>query len=1254
MKKISPTIQKIGFTSFLITFVFVIMALFYTKKQDISSQQISDHTLVPSQISEVVVPVLYTEQTQQREYSQYLNSVSKSNLFSKRNKMDLKRAKYQKKLNNHKYFKHSEEDIAKIIRSKRVKNIPNHTEITQGKSKDKYNKTDRPDLALEYDNMRTMDPALQYVPRERLSVAYQETMRRFQTEASIPNTNWLERGPNNVGGRTRAIMFDPNDVTKRKVWAGGVAGGLWYNNDITSNTSEWQKVDDFWANMAVTAIASDPSNSQIFYVGTGEGFFNADAVRGGGIWKTTNGGTTWTQLTSTSTSDDFTYIQELAVSPSGAIFIATRGVSSSNGGILRSIDGGNNWTRVLAPGSSIGASIASFSNNAADLDIANNGDIYASFGIFSQGRIFRSSDNGNSWTDITPSTNCHRIELAVAPSASSTTNTTVLYAVARATSGSDNDVAWFRKSTNGGANWTDISIPLYLNSNCTVSTAHFTRNQAWYDLAIAIHPTDPNLVVVGGVDVHRTTNGGTSWSPISYWTGNCKPYVHADIHNIVFRPNFTNELLIGSDGGVSYSDNAGDNGVSAPNFSDRNLGYNITQFYACAIRNEAGSNNFLAGAQDNGSQRYSQAGINATTEVTGGDGAFCFIDQNNGNRQITSYVYNNYYRSTNGGTSFSTLTSSNTGQFINPADLDDRDASTSILYSSSATNQYRYYDLINGSSQQIVTTNIGGSSASAIKARTSTANRIFVGTFSGGVYMIENANTASPTVTNIGSGITTVGTVSSIDVSGANDNNIIVTYSNYGVKSVWYTTDRGSNWISKDETGYGLPDMPVRWVLINPTNPQQVLLATELGVWSTDDITATNPGWQPSNQSLANVRCDMLRYRTSDKLVAVATHARGLYTSDVFQDMPAPQALPATSITANSFTANWTTVTGSGISYRLDIATDNNFTNMVSGYNNITVNGTNLNITGLTQATIYYYRVRATNGTFTSGNSNTIATSTTIPAPVATAATNVDVGGFTANWNAVTGAGISYRVDVATNNSFTNVVATFYNATASGLNLNITGLNSNTDYFYRVRATNGLQTSPNSNIIQLKTNDLLAVVATPATDVTTTSFRANWNAINGSGFSYRVDVATDNNFTNIITGYNNRVVNGLSLNVTGLTTNTDYFYRVRATNGTITTPNSNVISVTVGVTAISDNVFGQKIEIYPNPSQDFCIIKVDDSKSNVFGFEVYENTGKLLEKFEVKSQNQEIKVNIQNWKAGKYTIRLQQGDKKATKYFVKI
>ena len=115
---------------------------------------------------------------------------------------------------------------------------------------------------------------------------------------SVNNTPWQERGPYSVGGRTRAILFDPNDTTGKRVFAGGVSGGLWVNNDITNASSEWSPVNDFWANLSVVCIASDPNNSQIMYVGTGESS-TQDNV-GAGIWKTTNGGSTWTQIFSSS------------------------------------------------------------------------------------------------------------------------------------------------------------------------------------------------------------------------------------------------------------------------------------------------------------------------------------------------------------------------------------------------------------------------------------------------------------------------------------------------------------------------------------------------------------------------------------------------------------------------------------------------------------------------------------------------------------------------------------------------------------------------------------------------------------------------------------------------------------------------------------------------------------------------------------------------------------------------------------------
>jgi len=310
----------------------------------------------------------------------------------------------------------------------------------------------------------------------------------------------------------------------------------------------------------------------------------------------------------------------------------------------------------------------------ADIEIAENGDIYASEGnYFTAGDILKSTNNGTSWASVLPSGagTIRRVELACAPSDSN-----IVYAVAGNTS---NNIAWMKKSTDAGSSWSNLSIPRYLND----TTVHFTRGQAWYDLILAVHPTNPAIVIAGGIDLHKTTDSGNTWNGISHWYGGYgRPEVHADQHAIAFRPGANNAAVFGNDGGTYYSSNVGSS--SSPSFAHRVDGYNVTQFYAVAMKDSLGSNYMLAGAQDNGSHQFTSAGINSTTEVTGGDGAYCFIDQDDPTYQITSYVRNNWRRSTNGGQSFSAITSNSTGRFINPADYDD---DANILYAAAASNQ---------------------------------------------------------------------------------------------------------------------------------------------------------------------------------------------------------------------------------------------------------------------------------------------------------------------------------------------------------------------------------------------------------------------------------------------------------------------------------------------------------------------------------------------------------------------------------------
>ena len=725
----------------------------------------------------------------------------------------------------------------------------------------KMDKKDRPDLAAEQNFLATMDPSLGYPPVERLQVCWQEIKNQdaddfYLNLPGAPTSPWVERGPNNVGGRTRAMMFDPNDPNFNKVWAAGVAGGIWFNNDITSPTESWTKIDDFQSNLAVTTIAYDPNSTNTFYAGTGEGFFNADAVRGAGIWKSTDGGTTWNQLPSTNIPG-FEFVFKIVVTNSGTILAATRSTTNFlSSGLYRSTDGGNTWTRVAT-------------GRYSDIEITSTNDIYASEHFWSSnGLLAKSTNDGLTWANVTPLPGGGRIEIASAPSDGNT-----IYSIANGNSSLSDPIQWFQKSTNGGASWSSLTIPPYVEQNCVNSLVNdFTRGQAWYDLILAVHPTNPDIVIVGGIDLYKSTDGGSTWNLISYWTGNCDTYVHADQHEILFKPNNINAAIIGNDGGVFYSTDIGN--ASDPSFSARNNNYNVTQFYSAALHPTSGTDYFLGGTQDNGTQQFNNAGINSTVEVTGGDGGFCHISQTNPLIQFSAATRTNLNRSTDGGNTWVRFRpGSNNGLFINPSDYDNN---LDILYASrTGQSIFRWINAsTTGFADNSFSVNLGNPASHLhISPYTTTSTTLFVGTTGGRVFKIENAN-ATPTSTDI-TGSFGNGSISCIEI-GANEDELLVTLSNYGVTSVWYTNDGGANWSSKEGN---LPDFPVRWALFNPLNRNEVILATEMGIWATTDLSVASPSWAASNLGLANVRVDMLQTRPSDNKVLAATHGRGMYTS---------------------------------------------------------------------------------------------------------------------------------------------------------------------------------------------------------------------------------------------------------------------------------------------------------------------------------------------------------------------------------------
>ena len=815
--------------------------------------------------------------------------------------------------------------------------------------KDDDGDTDNPEeevlARIKQEVLMTKDPRLGYVPVERLEEAKKQWKNLVPFNPKTVNSanssgsnhslgtglTWAERGPNNIGGRCRTILIDQNDATGNTVLAGSVGGGLWRTTNFLNATPTWSQLSSVSTNLAITTLAQDKSNPNTMYAGTGEGFGNQDAIRGLGIYKSTDGGLTWSLLSSTTTGganyNDFNYVQKVAVYSNGDVYASGISIYCNEGGVLKSTDGGSTWTRVI--GTYSGGNVCS---NAVDflgydIEFSLNGDIYSSIIDESTGRsigkIYKSPagptvGNYGTWTNITlpPSQgNWQRIQLACSP-----LNNNRVYALFQ---DSLLKIGAIQRSDDAGSTWTNVSNTTVWCDGGNSNNTDFSRGQAYYDLTLAIKPNDDATVYAGGVDIFTTSNSGTSWSQFTQWASGCGtlPYVHADIHSITFLPGSSTSFIVSCDGGIYYSSNGG------TSFVNKNTGFNVTQYYAAALYPTSGSNYMLAGAQDNGTNLFNTGGVNSVTTATGGDGAFCFIDQNNPNYQITSFTRANYTRSTNGGATFSywdplsSATQTSNGRFINPADYDN---TTKYLYcgygDAMLTRIGKLTSVGNPSHVNYIVTGNSNLQVSAIKVDPNTTDSVWVA-FSTSesaassyndqipeLYLIAKASTASPTATQINSITPFVNLnpgyyISSIDVEKGNANHLLVTVSNYGVSSVFESTDKGSTWTSLDN-GTNLPDVPIRWGMIVPSTANVgtggpnggIMLATEMGVFSTSASNGTSTVWTQNSTNLGNVSTYMLKYRPADNYVVAATHGRGLFSTSL---LGSPLAVTLTSFTGN-------------------------------------------------------------------------------------------------------------------------------------------------------------------------------------------------------------------------------------------------------------------------------------------------------------------------------------------------------------------
>jgi photosystem II stability/assembly factor-like uncharacterized protein len=711
--------------------------------------------------------------------------------------------------------------------------------------------------------------------KDNVKVLREESNLSGRISGDDISNSWTERGPNNVGGRTRALMFDPNDPDQKIVFAGGVSGGLWRNPDITDANSVWTQIETT-ENLNISSIAVDPNNSNIFYLGTGESYTGPDDASGNGVWKSINGGATWFNVFDGELVIDGEnigprrqYINDIVVRNNGGVsevyFAGNPSVYYQNGnsigsirGLFKSVDGGDKWEFYLDD----------YIPN--DIEIGADNKLWVST---RQGEIFVSTDSEAENFELKYTVpNASRVQIEASKS-----NAGTLYFLAQ---GRTSPVI-MGKTTNGFGSVNTMSLPDDVDNG--IPANDFTRGQAFYDLLLAVDPSNESKLYAGGIDLFRSSNTGNSWGQISKWSNNNALFnldvspVHADQHAIAFANGSSRRMIFGNDGGVYYSNDGGATILS------RNKGYNTSQFYTIGVAPTiAGGDYFAGGLQDNGTQGFvnAQSGIVNAKEFQGGDGAGTDYSQTK-NYLIANFVYNNsinVYNRDGGYIGPLNNSNDNIGDFINQQALDYNLDKLYTNYTERNSSVYRIarYDVDENTNKTILSDGKLNSSPTSFKVSpfvTSQTN-LYIGTDEGDLVKLLAADKGRfSMVWSSIKGPNFVGSVSDIEF-GASENEIFVTMKNYGVENIWYTNDGGGSWSEKEGN---LPDFPVNSILQNPLNTEEVIVGTQLGIWYTNNFSSDSPDWLPAFNGMSNVKVTDLDMR-DDYAVYAATYGRGVFS----------------------------------------------------------------------------------------------------------------------------------------------------------------------------------------------------------------------------------------------------------------------------------------------------------------------------------------------------------------------------------------
>jgi PKD repeat protein/photosystem II stability/assembly factor-like uncharacterized protein len=667
----------------------------------------------------------------------------------------------------------------------------------------------------------------------------------YSTRSRSSNGDWINLGPieqpGNIGtgqpngnGRLNAIAFHPDN--ENVIFAGSPSGGLWQTEDGGEN---WISYTDDLPTLGVSAIAVDYENPDILYIGTGDR--DAGDALGIGIMKSFDGGENWELFNSNMGNAT---VGRLLIDPDDPETL----LAATSYGIYKTEDGAVNWTQMQ-------------SGNFKDLVFhPGNADIvYAT----SSGNFYRSEDRGETWNEITSGLpGGSRGAIAVTPGEPD-------YVYFVLTNQSEYKGMYF--SDNAGLSFTEQSTsPNIMTWDCS---GNGSGGQAWYDLAIAVEPGNPDAVLVGGVNIFKSADRGQTWNINAHWVGDCgAPTVHADHHVFEVNP-INNRLYSGNDGGLHWTDNGGNT------WTEITSGLAISQVYKMG-QSATVKDYVINGYQDNGSAVYQGDGW---TTVLGGDGMDCLIDYSDETYSYGEYYYGNIIRMQNniyeGGI---TGGISQEGAWVTPYILHEEDPNTMFVGMNDVwrTNNVKA-NFTNSIQWQNISDGIGGGKCDVLENSPANTNILYVGK-SSQLYRSANAMDEEVVFANLSTNVPGSGSIKDIEAHPYDEN---IVYLTKGDK-VYRSFDKGQSW--EDFSGT-LPEVSMNTIEYYESSQGGVYAGSDVGIYyrddSMDDWIDFSNGF-PATATVTDLEFYYEPENPAEDIIRVSTYGRGLWESEPYFGTP--------------------------------------------------------------------------------------------------------------------------------------------------------------------------------------------------------------------------------------------------------------------------------------------------------------------------------------------------------------------------------